>query len=217
MTPIPRRSRSDDGRASPGRRRHEPQAPHTTIPIAILCGMFNIRLGYSVGVRRDAEAFVAARHAAPGAVRAVPGDASPAPRHRRGRLWNVSDGGHFENMGAYQPVRRRLPVIVIVDAESDSGFRVPGSVGLRPEGAARFRRRGRVPDRTAARWHRAGNRGGAAPGGVRPTARASSSSPTSTSRPTKSSRARSSQAARGDIPATRPVGSTTDAFPCSRR
>ena len=35
------------------------------------------------------------------------------------RMWNLSDGGHFENMGAYELVRRRVPVMLVVDAEAD--------------------------------------------------------------------------------------------------
>jgi hypothetical protein len=40
------------------------------------------------------------------------------------RHWYLSDGGHFENMGGYELVRRRLDRIVIVDGEQDaeSGF-----------------------------------------------------------------------------------------------
>lgn len=36
--------------------------------------------------------------------------------HRR--HWYLSDGGHFENTGALELIRRRLPYIVIVDAEA---------------------------------------------------------------------------------------------------
>jgi hypothetical protein len=36
------------------------------------------------------------------------------------RHWYLSDGGHFENLGGYELVRRRLPMIVLVDAEEDA-------------------------------------------------------------------------------------------------
>ena len=42
------------------------------------------------------------------------------------RLWNLSDGGHFENMGGYELIRRRLPVIVIIDAEADPDYTFDG-------------------------------------------------------------------------------------------
>jgi hypothetical protein len=31
----------------------------------------------------------------------------------------LTDGGHFENLGLYELVRRRLPIILIVDGEAD--------------------------------------------------------------------------------------------------
>ena len=34
----------------------------------------------------------------------------------------ISDGGHFENLGIYELVRRRVPLIVVCDAGQDSGF-----------------------------------------------------------------------------------------------
>jgi hypothetical protein len=36
------------------------------------------------------------------------------------RLWYLSDGGHFENMGGYELLRRRLRFIVIVDGTMDA-------------------------------------------------------------------------------------------------
>ncbi len=38
------------------------------------------------------------------------------------RWWYLSDGGHFENTGAYELIRRRLPLIVIVDAGADPDY-----------------------------------------------------------------------------------------------
>ncbi len=42
------------------------------------------------------------------------------------KWWNLSDGGHFENMGAYELIRRRLPLIIVVDAEADPDYRFEG-------------------------------------------------------------------------------------------
>ena len=42
------------------------------------------------------------------------------------RHWNLSDGGHFENLGAYELIRRRARVIVIVDAEADPDYAFEG-------------------------------------------------------------------------------------------
>ena len=38
------------------------------------------------------------------------------------RWWHLSDGGHFENTGAYELIRRRLPLIVIIDAGADPDY-----------------------------------------------------------------------------------------------
>ncbi len=46
------------------------------------------------------------------------------------RHWNLSDGGHFENMGAYELIRRRVPVMVIVDAEADPDYTFSGLANL---------------------------------------------------------------------------------------
>lgn len=45
-------------------------------------------------------------------------------------LWYLSDGGHFENLGGYELIRRRLPLIVIVDAEQDAEFQFGGLSSL---------------------------------------------------------------------------------------
>jgi hypothetical protein len=39
--------------------------------------------------------------------------------HRDARYLELSDGGHFENLGLYELVRRRLDLILVVDAEQD--------------------------------------------------------------------------------------------------
>ena len=47
--------------------------------------------------------------------------------HGTGRKrWNLSDGGHFENLGAYELIRRRVRLIVLVDAEADPDYAFEG-------------------------------------------------------------------------------------------
>ena len=46
------------------------------------------------------------------------------------RHWYLSDGGHFENLGGYELIRRRLPLIVIVDAEMDAEYSFGGLANL---------------------------------------------------------------------------------------
>ncbi|HUA35909.1 MAG TPA: hypothetical protein VMA09_20025 [Candidatus Binataceae bacterium] len=38
------------------------------------------------------------------------------------RYWYLSDGGHFENMGGYELIRRRLPLIILIDAGADPDY-----------------------------------------------------------------------------------------------
>jgi hypothetical protein len=48
------------------------------------------------------------------------------------RAWlNLSDGGHIENMGAYELLRRRCKYIVCVDGEADPAFTFGGFMTLK--------------------------------------------------------------------------------------
>lgn len=38
------------------------------------------------------------------------------------RMWYLSDGGHFDNTGIYELIRRRLPFIVAIDAGADPAY-----------------------------------------------------------------------------------------------
>ena len=38
------------------------------------------------------------------------------------QYWYLTDGGHFENLGAYELIRRRLRLIVIIDAGGDPDY-----------------------------------------------------------------------------------------------
>jgi hypothetical protein len=110
---------------------------NTTVPIAILAGMLNVRLGYwwdsgtpadagplSIGAKRwtpwvTFEALLPVQSA-------LLSEMLARTRGTAGQLWNLSDGGHFENMGGYELIRRRLPLIVIVDAEADPDYEFRG-------------------------------------------------------------------------------------------
>jgi hypothetical protein len=41
-------------------------------------------------------------------------------------LWYLSDGGHFENMGAYELLRRRVRTLVLLDGEADPHYQFEG-------------------------------------------------------------------------------------------
>lgn len=46
--------------------------------------------------------------------------------NERGSFVYVSDGGHFDNTGIYELIRRRCKTIVVVDAEQDASFKTGG-------------------------------------------------------------------------------------------
>jgi hypothetical protein len=46
------------------------------------------------------------------------------------RRWYLSDGGHFENTGAYELIRRRLPFIILCDDGQDPEYRFEDLGGL---------------------------------------------------------------------------------------
>jgi hypothetical protein len=64
----------------------------------------------------------------------------PGPRHvlrealglvgDQGNFVNVSDGGHFENLGGYELVRRKCRLIVLVDGEQDPSGQLAGLTTL---------------------------------------------------------------------------------------
>jgi hypothetical protein len=110
---------------------------NTTVPIAILAGMLNVRLGYwwDSGTPPDAGPLsVGAKQWSPWVTfeamlpvqSALLSEMLARTRGTAGQLWNLSDGGHFENMGGYELIRRRLPLIVIVDAEADPDYEFQG-------------------------------------------------------------------------------------------
>jgi hypothetical protein len=98
----------------------------TSLGLSLLLGLANVRMGYwwnSGTGPRDARGGL---HSA--LVRLLPVQAhlleemlarfyGPADR-----LWYLSDGGHFENTGVYELVRRRLPFIIACDNGSDPSY-----------------------------------------------------------------------------------------------
>jgi hypothetical protein len=116
----------------------------THLGLSLLAGFFNVRTGYWWD--SDIKLADRVRHN-PGAVRKksvmgrvftrfVPAvsylmDEFIARFHGPMREhWYLSDGGHFENMGAYELIRRRLPLIVVVDAECDTDYSFEGLANL---------------------------------------------------------------------------------------
>ena len=92
---------------------------HTSAAMSALMSVFNVRLGRWCGNTRHP---VAWRKASPrfgglALIKEVFGmlDSSSA-------FLNISDGGHFENLGIYELVRRRCHIVVAVDAGCDPNY-----------------------------------------------------------------------------------------------
>ncbi len=101
----------------------------TTVPVALLAGLFNVRLGYWWDSGMPAARWSTFARVFP--VQAALLSEMLARTHGTAeRLWMLSDGGHFENMGGYELIRRRLPVVVIVDAEADPDYTFDGLCDL---------------------------------------------------------------------------------------
>ena len=107
----------------------------TSLGYAFLAGLANVRLGYwwysGVGPRGRKTPHRGSRLGAlftwlfPVQSHLI--DEFLGRFHGTGRRrWNLSDGGHFENLGAYELIRRRVQVIVIVDAEADPDYGFEG-------------------------------------------------------------------------------------------
>ena len=96
---------------------------HSSRPMALLMTMFNVRLGWWVPnpawvaregpVRRSEPRF---------GLRYVLREALSGTSFHSNWLY-LSDGGHFDNLGLYEMVRRRCTRIVVVDAGCDGEFK----------------------------------------------------------------------------------------------
>jgi hypothetical protein len=97
---------------------------HTSTAMAVLLTFFNARLGWWIPNPRNLRTDILSRLSGATPVFGLPyllrelfGQVSDdAP------FVSISDGGHFENMGLYELVRRRCRTIIICDAEKDAGF-----------------------------------------------------------------------------------------------
>jgi hypothetical protein len=96
---------------------------YSSTPVGFLMTIFNVRLGQWMGNPRHRRCWQ-----------------RPTPRIGLSYLINellggttdeaayvyLSDGGHFENMGLYELVKRRCGLIILGDAEADSGYAYTG-------------------------------------------------------------------------------------------
>ncbi len=96
---------------------------------SLLAGLTNVRLGHwwhAPGTRHEPAPgwsfFWVQKYLFRELSARFPGTADP--------YWYLSDGGHFENMGAYELIRRRLPFILIIDGEADPDHAFEGLANL---------------------------------------------------------------------------------------
>lgn len=109
----------------------------TSLGLSVLLGLLNLRLGHwwKSGVdprsrpeqakpttalgwfgARVARWFSVQQHLVDEILARFPGTAR--------RHWYLTDGGHFENTGCYELLRRRLPLIVCADAGQDAAYQL---------------------------------------------------------------------------------------------
>lgn len=99
-----------------------PNAGYSTVPgLSLLMTMFNLRLGVWVGNPHDPKCF---RRRGPGwALRPLLAEAFAYTTEKSTTKYVfLSDGGHFDNLGLYEMLRRRCRYIVASDAGCDPNY-----------------------------------------------------------------------------------------------
>ncbi len=105
----------------------------TSLAFSLLAGLANVRLSYwwNSGTVNSSPRPVAKLFRSIFSVQSFLFDEFLARFHgTQGQYWPLSDGGHFENMGGYELIRRHLPMIIIVDAEADGDYTFEGLANL---------------------------------------------------------------------------------------
>lgn len=91
---------------------------HTSPTLAFLMTVFNVRLGWWLrNPRYDASWTLARKRLS---LRELTSELLGLTTDERDFVY-LSDGGHFENLGVYELVRRRCPFIIVSDAGQDGG------------------------------------------------------------------------------------------------
>ena len=99
------------------------QGYNTSSSVSFLMTMFDVRLGWWLGnPRRDGSSKLSSpRFGLAALLSELIGSTDDQTR-----FVNLSDGGHFDNMGLYELVRRRCSFIVLCDAEQDPEYKFEG-------------------------------------------------------------------------------------------
>jgi hypothetical protein len=96
---------------------------HTSPAAAFLMTLFNVRLGWWIGNPRSKNGW---KNSSPNFALVWLIMEMFGLTHAKGSYIYLSDGGHFENLGLIELVRRRCRFIVLCDAEEDHNFEFAG-------------------------------------------------------------------------------------------
>ena len=103
----------------------------SSLGISLLLGFFNVRLGYWWDSRIERLSSTRSSNARPvgrwikemfRAQTCLLDEFMGRFHGTARRRWNLSDGGNFENLGGYELIRRRLPLIIIIDGDADPDY-----------------------------------------------------------------------------------------------
>ncbi len=96
---------------------------YTTTAVAFLLTVFNVRLGQWLGNPRNPKT---SRKPTPGLGLDCLMQELFAGTNDESKYVYLSDGGHFDNMGLYELVKRRCGLIIVCDAEADPDYGFAG-------------------------------------------------------------------------------------------
>jgi hypothetical protein len=96
---------------------------YSSTPVAFLMTIFNVRLGQWLGNPRHR---TASRRATPRLGLGCLLNELLGGTNDQSAYVYLSDGGHFENMGLYELVKRRCGLIIVCDAEQDEKYTFSG-------------------------------------------------------------------------------------------
>jgi hypothetical protein len=98
---------------------------HSSPAVSFLMALFNVRLGCWLGNTRHSKSW---KKSSPGLGLTYLTNELIGNTDDQSWFVNLSDGGHFENLGLYELVRRRCKYVIVSDAEEDPTF-VFGGLG----------------------------------------------------------------------------------------
>jgi hypothetical protein len=96
---------------------------YTSAPVAFLMTVFNVRLGQWLGNPRHKRTW---RRATPAWGLTYLFNELFAGTTDEAAYVYLSDGGHFDNMGLYELIKRRCGLIIVCDAEQDENYQHAG-------------------------------------------------------------------------------------------